>query len=457
VFGAAPGAARAAVEAAAAMAYTSVASGRTHLIDVIYDGPDLDGIAAQLDLSPGRVIDLHAGRDYTVEIVGFLPGFAYMGPLDPRLVLPRRRQPRPRIAPQSVAVAGAFTGIYPLASPGGWNLLGHSLGPLPFDLERDEPFLFARGDRVRFRPANTHSADDDASSTEGPASYEQSWMDDRPTTIDNGPALIVGRQPGPATIQDAGRPRMLGCGVPPSGPLDPGLFSATNRAVGNPPGAAAIELLGGSLELRARGEVAISIDGAPAHMLRDREELRIGPGKGAVRYIAAAGGIDVPEVLGACATLLSANIGGADGQLFRRGLVLRVGEPADNSTTRSAAPSPISAEDPAIVIDPGPHIDRFPASAFDVLLATEWRASRLIDRTGARLEGGAIPRVGLDLAAPVPMCRGAVQITTEGTPIVLGPDHPTTGGYPVLAVVRASSFGALAQKLPGEVVRFRRG
>src|SRR5262249_16070668 len=162
-------------------------------------------------------------------------------------------------------------------------------------------------------------------------------------------------------------------------PLDPGLFEATNSAAGNAPGAAAIELLGGSLELRARAEVAISIDGAPAQRLRDREELRIGSGKGAVRYIAAAGGIVVPAVVGARATLASGGIGGAEGQLFRRGLVLRVGGQAESSTKRIEGPPPDPGDGP-ILIDPGPHIDRFPDSALDILLSTEWNISRMSDR-----------------------------------------------------------------------------
>lgn len=79
--------------------------------------------------------------------------------------------------------------------------------------------------------------------------------------------------------------------------------------------------------------------------------------------------------------------------------------------------------------------------------------SRLGDRTGVRLEGARVPREGPDLALPAPMIQGAIEITTDGTPIVLGPDHPTTGGYPVLAVLRASSRAALARRRPGDAVR----
>jgi allophanate hydrolase subunit 2 len=110
-----------------------------------------------------------------------------------------------------------------------------------------------------------------------------------------------------------------------------------------------------------------------------------------------------------------------------------------------------SAETAAVV--PGPHVGRFPAGAYEALLGAEWRVSRLGDRVGVRLEGARVPRDVPDLALPVPMIRGAVEVTTDGTPIVLGPDHPTTGGYPVLAVLLPTAQAALARRRPGEVVR----
>ena len=440
----------------AAHVYTSTANMRTHEIDVLYDGPDLDDVAARTGLDRARIIDLHAGREHTVEVVGFLPGFAYMGPIDPRLVLPRRASPRPRVDPQSVAIAGAFTGIYPLASPGGWHLLGRSLGPRPFDPARPSPFLFAPGDRVRFRPAEIGRSP--GADAEVYASAHPAYTSD--PTDRAAPALVVTRPPGLATVQDAGRPGLLGRGMPPAGPLDPVLFSAANRAVDNPAGAAAVELLAGTVELRARGAVVLSVDGAPARTLRDGDDLRVTTSERAVRYIAIAGGVDVPVVIGARATLLGAALGGTGGRPLRRGDVLRAGAlrtgaaRADLDARTPLAPT-MEPEPAHLTIDPGPHLDRFPPGALDVLVTTEWRLSRLTDRTGARLESGKVPRSGPDLAAPAPMCRGAVQVTTDGTPIVLGPDHPTTGGYPVLAVVRAESFGALAQKRPGDVVRLR--
>ena len=114
-------------------------------------GPDLADVATFAGLSESTVVDLHTGSTYRVFMLGFLPGFAYMGSVDERIAAPRRATPRVRVPAGSVAVAGAQTGIYPSESPGGWQLIGRT--PLePFDRLREPPFLFAAGDAVRFYP-----------------------------------------------------------------------------------------------------------------------------------------------------------------------------------------------------------------------------------------------------------------------------------------------------------------
>jgi KipI family sensor histidine kinase inhibitor len=130
------------------------AQGRMHDVPVVYDGPDLDEIAAKTGLSRDEVVALHSGCVYEVELIGFLPGFAYLAPLDARLVVGRRAAPRPRVAAASVAIAGPYTAIYPLASPGGWNLIGRAVATVAFDPGRDPPALFAPGDRVHFVPTD---------------------------------------------------------------------------------------------------------------------------------------------------------------------------------------------------------------------------------------------------------------------------------------------------------------
>ena len=114
-------------------------------------GPDLADVAAFAGCSEADVIDLHAGREYRVYMVGFVPGFAYMAEVEARIAAPRRTSPRTAVPAGSVGIAGGQTGIYPAVLPGGWNLIGRT-ALRPYDPARPEPFLFRAGDRVRFRP-----------------------------------------------------------------------------------------------------------------------------------------------------------------------------------------------------------------------------------------------------------------------------------------------------------------
>src|SRR4030088_2463735 len=123
--------------------------GRLHRIPVVYDGPDLEAVAAALGLPTAKVAEIHARPIYRVFLVGFVPGWAYLGPLPEELELPRRHVPRTRVPAGSVAIAGRQSGIYPLATPGGWHLIGRTKVKL-FLPDSDPPCLFRAGDRVKF-------------------------------------------------------------------------------------------------------------------------------------------------------------------------------------------------------------------------------------------------------------------------------------------------------------------
>jgi len=122
---------------------------REHRIPVTYDGPDLEAVASATGLAAEEVIARHSGKAYKVDLLGFVPGFAYLSELDSSLQLPRRAQPRPRVTAGSVAIAGAQTAVYPLDTPGGWHLLGSTTTAM-FDPTRDPPALLSPGDIVRF-------------------------------------------------------------------------------------------------------------------------------------------------------------------------------------------------------------------------------------------------------------------------------------------------------------------
>lgn len=121
---------------------------REHVLKTHYTGEDVDAIAAATKLSRDDVIALHSGATYTVETIGFAPGFAYLSGLDARLHIPRRATPRPRVPARSLAIAAQHTAVYPFDSPGGWHLLG-SVDATMFDTRGA---LLQLGDRVRFTP-----------------------------------------------------------------------------------------------------------------------------------------------------------------------------------------------------------------------------------------------------------------------------------------------------------------
>jgi KipI family sensor histidine kinase inhibitor len=127
-------------------------SSRTVELPVVYDGADLEEVAAEAGMTAAEVAQTHASGAYSVRFCGFSPGFAYLDGLDARLHLPRRASPRTAVPAGSVSVAGEFTGVYPRSSPGGWRLLGRTDARL-WDVTRDPPALLVPGTRVRFVPA----------------------------------------------------------------------------------------------------------------------------------------------------------------------------------------------------------------------------------------------------------------------------------------------------------------
>lgn len=140
---------RALVEAAD-LANPPAVDPRDVVLDVRYDGADLELVAETAGLGVDEVVSLHTGAEYTVAFTGFAPGFAYLTGLPEQLRQPRLDTPRTKVPAGSVGVAGEFTGAYPRSSPGGWRLLGHTDAPL-FDPHAERPVLLAPGDRVRFR------------------------------------------------------------------------------------------------------------------------------------------------------------------------------------------------------------------------------------------------------------------------------------------------------------------
>ncbi|HXN34106.1 MAG TPA: hypothetical protein VN894_19710 [Polyangiaceae bacterium] len=254
---------------------------------------------------------------------------------------------------------------------------------------------------------------------------------------------------GLATVQDGGRPGHMHEGVPPGGALVPELLARANAAARNAPGEAAIEAFG-AITIIARGPILVASDDGDARVLRDGDTVPLAGSRARVRYVAVRGGIDVPRVLGGRGTLLVARLGGHEGRPLRRGDVLRVGAaPPDDRTI----PPPIDADAPVQVVL-GPDLDRFPATTIDAFLASTFTVDARSDRVGARLAGPRLESLADPASPSAPMVRGAIQVPPSGELIVLGPDHPTTGGYAVIATVVRRHLGPLAARPIGAAVRF---
>jgi len=263
---------------------------------------------------------------------------------------------------------------------------------------------------------------------------------------------------GLATVQDLGRPGFMHMGVPVGGALSPELCARANASARNQAHEATIELVG-ALTVRADRAVLIATDDGHARNLDAGETFALPPGPH-LRYVAIRGGLAVPFVLGGRGTLLVATLGGHHGRVLQKGDVLPVGDAPPHTRTLPDAPN---ITDPVHVVA-GPDAALF-ADGLAQLTRSTWRVSTRRDRTGVQLVGGHLGREktqasGASPEAPVasaPMVRGAIQVPPSGEPIVLGPDHPTTGGYPVIAVIASADLGPFFARSAGAVLRFTQG
>jgi biotin-dependent carboxylase-like uncharacterized protein len=259
--------------------------------------------------------------------------------------------------------------------------------------------------------------------------------------------------PGPlATVQDRGRPGFAHLGVSSSGAADVRALERGNRLVGNTDDAAAMECTLSGPRLRFLEPAVVAVTGAEERgplEVAAGDELAVGAYARGVRlYVCVRGGIDVAPVLGSRSTDLMGGLGPA---LLRAGEVLRVGRETCPDT--SAVPYAIP-EQPLLRVSPGPRADWFVEGALAALVTSAWRVRPDSNRVGIRLDGPRLRWAREGELESEGVVAGALQVPPNGRPILLGPDHPTTGGYPVLAVVAADDVWLAGQLRPGDTVRF---
>lgn len=420
-----------------------ITSGREVIVPTRYDGEDLAWVAEQTNLSIEQVIEKHSQRTYRVYMVGFAPGQPLMGTLDDALYLPRRSTPRKKVHANAVAIAVSQTTIYSLPTPGGWHLLGTALEPA-YNPHREEPFLFAPGDSVSFVPS------------EGDAPKEIEPLELLPTELH----LPVFRVEEPGLLDlvlDEGRFYSARFGLARSGWLDERSAKLANAVVGNKANESLLELTLKGPVLTALRDVVVGFAGFGMKCLLDGEEIPVdtsvsvrkgqrlsfkASSSGVRAYLSVAGGFEVKSFMGSC----SVDVGG------RIGRALRVGDVLGVARVSKARPG-FSVRVPALPkrirvrLLAGPQATR---EAIEALCKGEFTVTSL-DRMGVRLEGPQVSGGEL-ISEATPM--GAVQITTQGNPIILLNDRGGIGGYAKPAVVHPGDLWLLAQLRPGQKLSF---
>ena len=429
-------------------------AGVLHVIPTRYggeDGPDLAEVARTCGLTEDAFVARHGEREYHALMLGFRPGFAYLGWLPEELRTKRKATPRVRVPAGSVAVAALQTAIYPSESAGGWNLIGRASVEL-FDPTRDPPVLIGPGDRVRFVPTHETPGAGHVRSPRPP-------LDPAIEVLEGGLAT---------TVQDRGRAGYRRFGVSPAGVLDAPAAARANAAVGNPAERAVVECTVVGPTLRFLRPLRFALAGADLGAVLERADLGDWPvpdgtsvlarpgnvlrfhGRvhGCRAYIALAGGVDVPLLLGSRSTDLTASFGGHEGRALRAGDLLAVDVKAAEPR-RIAEGVPAGDDLASVRVVPGPQEDHFAPHTVERFLTTEWTLATTSDRAACRLAGPRLDHAGPSEISSEGMVPGSIQVPPDGQPIVMLADGPTTGGYPKIATVVSADLPRLAQVLPG--------
>ncbi|AQT45558.1 sensor histidine kinase inhibitor, KipI family [Bartonella apihabitans] len=483
-------------------------SGKLVEIPVVYDGEDLDDVAAILKIDREEVIRRHVESHYQVAFCGFAPGFAYLTGGDPIFNVPRRASPRKSIPAGSVALAGKFGGVYPQPSPGGWQLIGRTNVKM-FDLDRDPPSLLKPGDRVHFVDVTK----DYSAHSEGVTSFSFSRNDEAGVTKtgSGAEATEIGKTTGigktgshdnagisvpetsltpeedavfklvttlmPVTFQDRGRLFQSSQGLSPSGALDQKAMANANRLVGNSLEQPVLEFTYGNARIKALQPSVIAFTGANLPItiksakgkvfvfekniplaIDEGDEIILGrPLAGFRNYMALRGGFKVEPVLKSASFDSLSNLGpkplSAGDNIFI----------ANNSALR---PVLLSLDDPYflpeagdnVVLDVvmGPRTDWFTEQSIAMFLEKHWQVTSASNRIGIRLQSDTrLERSRSDELPSEGTVTGAIEVPANGEPVLFLRDRPVTGGYPVIANLVEDQIDLAAQIPIGASIRFR--
>lgn len=432
-------------------------------VPVLYGGeagPDLEDCAKREGISAEELIRRHTEHPYYVFQLGFSPGHPYMARFEEPFSFKRRETPRTQIPAHSVVAQTNLTNITPFSQACGWNILGST--PLNItDYYREKPFFFEAGDWVRLVSVDENEY--------RKLLKENAAMPVPQIRVPEGKGILV-EQPGAlTTVQDEGRFGHQAEGISPAGPMDHRAFHLANLLVGNRRGEAALELTLTGPELLFSEDTRIAVTGADLEMklggrdvpsytalsVRAGDRLSFGIRKNGCRaYLAVAGGITVPEVLGSRSTDLKNRLGGFEGRALRKGDRIPIG-PSNGTFRARSLPRPHYEEKELVLrVVRGPQDDRFTRSAIRSFFHFGAVITDRSDRQGIRLEREPLEFVTDGNIISDGISLGAIQVPSDGKPIILLADRQSVGGYTKIGTVIYADLPLLAQAVSGCRVRF---
>jgi KipI family sensor histidine kinase inhibitor len=456
----------------------------TIIIPVCYEeefAPDLSFIANEKNISKEEVIRMHGSAVYKVYMIGFSPGFPYMGIVNDAIAVARKDTPRAMVEAGSVGIAGKQTGIYSFNTPGGWQIIGRT--PLKlFDTGREISSLLKAGDTIQFQPISSEEF------------YRQQQLsfssNNELKNADDteGETKAIIKKPGIAgTVQDSGRFGFQSLGVVTGGAMDLFAYRTANLLAGNHQDAAIIEISFGNTEIVFEQDALIAacgrgadlfINGEPAPVwktiaIKKRVSLFFkNNNEGARMYLSVAGGWYVRKIMNSSSTYPAANFGGHEGRTLQQGDLLKANTKlsevslqiissmqSDKSFIAASwgiqLPDFFNYNAKIIRVLKGPEQDWFEDSSVQNFYSSSFTVSNAGGRMGYRLSGSAITKKENKELLSTAVTKGTVQVTPDGNMILLMSDCQTTGGYPRIAQVVAADLNLCAQLKPGDNITFK--
>jgi len=454
----------------------NTAQDSVHRIRVCYDpelAPDLLASAEKCKLTVREFINRHKNSVITVDILGFMPGFAYCSGLDPSLRLPRLEKPRTTVPPGSVAIAELQTAIYPKTTPGGWNIIGRS-PDLLFDPLKDRPSLLNAGDRVQFIEIDIDQFKKIQAEESLNISQHIKKYDSQKGAVEVISSGLL------TTIQGLPRYGLAHLALSAGGAIDKEGARLANALVGNSEDAAGLEITGTGPKLLFHldawvawvgAQCVVKIDGQiipgnrPVY-IRQGQILSFGAMTQGYRiFLVFRGGIESEFILGSRGSHLSAGIG--DKQV-QKGDILCLSKPLREAPLLKklhqehhaypkwsvASPSLSGQNIQLIKAIPSVHLNLLNTQEQASLWKSIWTVSSQSNRMGMRLDSDFSISSPINGIASQGILFGTLQLPPSGQPILMMAEHATTGGYPRLLETIESERSKLAQLRPGEKIQF---